>query len=172
MQRTLPGAMLQRGMEALLMKVYLRSRGQGRQVLPLWQVRSLSGSQFPPATWYEVKDSALCTNGPSSPKAHGKQIYSAQLLRHGYSRTPRRSTCLICYPSAHPAVGDRSSLLCLCRMAAYGCQGFTETGDPVDALMAPTALLHSGVRGDDDSELVTTFMIFRVGLDSAGGSSS
>lgn len=34
MQRTLPGAMLQRGMEALLIKVYLRSRGQGRQVLP------------------------------------------------------------------------------------------------------------------------------------------
>lgn len=50
MQRTLPEAMLQRGMEALLMKVYLRSRGQGRQVLPLWQARSLSGSQFPPAT--------------------------------------------------------------------------------------------------------------------------
>lgn len=42
----------------------------------------------------------------------------------------------------------------------------------MDALMAPTALLHSGVRGDDDSEVVTTFMIFRVGLDSAGGSSS
>lgn len=58
------------------------------------------------------------------------------------------------YPSAHLTLGDRSSLLCLCRVAVYGCDGqnqrFTATGDPEAALMAPTDLVHSG--GGDDSE--------------------